>query len=114
MILNYLGKPDDYPKSICNIDSIDIQNLKKFKYLGTIFTSFNSNVTDEKIFYRKTAAEIKMGEFMTIFSNNHLNMKIKLLFYNCYVRKRLCYGAHTWNLNQKQRKQLKSFHIKLL
>ena len=54
--------------------------LKNFKYLGTIFTPFDPNVTDEEIIHRKTAAEIRMGEFMSVFSNNHLNMKIKLLF----------------------------------
>ena len=62
------------------------------------------NVTDKEILHKKTAAEIRIGEFTIAFSNNHLNMKIKLFFYNCYVLTRLCYGTHTWNLSQKQRK----------
>ena len=61
MILNYLGKPDNSLKNICNTDSIDIQNFLKFKYLGIIFRPFNPNVTDEEIIYRKTAAEIRVG-----------------------------------------------------
>ena len=115
IILNYLGKPDNYPKSLCNIGSIDIQNVKNFKCLGNIFTLFNSNVTDEELFNTKTAAEIRIGEFMTFFSNNHLHMKIKLLFYNYYVRnKTMIHGTYLEFKSKKQRKQLKIFHIKLL
>ena len=107
--MNYLGKLDNYPKNICNIDSIDIQNL------GTIFTIFNPKVIDEEILHRKTAAETRMGKFMIVFSNNYSNMKIKLLFYDYYVRTRLCYGKHTWNFKSKNKgKKLESFHIKLL
>ena len=54
-----------------------------------------------------------MGEFMSVFSNKYLNIKIKLLFHNHYVQTKLYYKAHTWNLSQKLMKQL-GFHIKLL
>ena len=41
-------------------------------------------------------------------------MKVRMIYYNAYIRTRLCYGAQLWNLPQKLRSKVRKVHTKHL
>ena len=67
-----------------------------------------------EISYRISCASFKFKQLKHIFTNRKINMKVRIIFYNAYVRSRLCYGCPLWNLSQQLRNKVKSAHMKHL
>ena len=103
LILNWkLGKgdPDQYPTSICNLNSISIQNSKSFKYLGTTIEYNNSSTGDPELNNRIIAGKCKYYE-----------LKSRIKYLQALVRGRLTYNCASWVLTQKQFEKLNSVYL---
>ena len=114
MILNYTGKPEDYPKSIITIQNTNVENVKIFKYLGVKldFQQYDTGKTEIK--HRINSANNKFRELKHVFTNQSIKLGIRLLFYHSYVRSRLCYLCGCWSISQKLRNKVKTCQMKHL
>ena len=49
-----------------------------------------------------------------IFNNKNIKMKVRMIYYNSYIRTRLCYGSQLWNLPKDLRSKIRKLHTKHL
>ena len=96
MILNWSGDPEDYPKSIVTINGINIKNVECFKYLGVKMSYDDYKTGTNEIKYRINQANVKFREFKHVFMNHTIKLGTRLMFYNAFVRSRLCYCCSCW------------------
>ena len=114
MILNWPDDPKTYPKSIVSIGNSNIDNVKTFKYLGVKQNYQDVGTGKTEINYRMNTANFKFREYKHIFQNQSIKLHTRLLFYNCYVRSRLCYCCSIWSMSEKLRKSVKVCQMKHL
>ena len=114
MVLNFTGKPEDYPKNLITIQNNAIENVKVFKYLGVKLDSHEYNTGTVEIKYRINSANNKFRELKHMFLNQSIKLHIRLLFYHAHVRSRLCYLCGGWNVSQKLSTKVETCHMKHL
>ena len=112
MILNYKG--DDYPETILSIGNEKIDNVKEFVYLGSLVTFNEPGVADSEVNRRIGMALNKFSEIKKLLCNYRIHLKIRLRYYEVYIRSRLCYACGTWTLTKKQYERFESVHIGFL
>ena len=108
LILNYSGKIEDYPSSIVTIQGQNIENVTVFKYLGVKFDVEQCNTGETEIKYRIILANSKFRDLKHVFENKSIRLGTRLMFYNAFVRSRLCFLCGTWCITQKLRKKLET------
>ena len=114
LIINWSGEPEDYPKSIITIDQINIKNSELFKYLGVKIDYNDYKTGDNEIKYRINLANAKFRELKHMFTNYTIKLGTRLMFYNCFVRSRLCYCCGCWVVTEKQKKNVERCQVKHL
>ena len=114
LILNFQDKTENYPKSIVTIQNVKIDNIQTFKYLGVKINFLECDTGKTEIQYRINTANFKFRELKHIFTNYSINFSIRIMFYNAYVRSRLCYLCGLWCISDKLRKTTHKTHIKHL
>ena len=112
MILNFQGH--DYPDTIINIKGIPIKNVTSFKYLGAIKSHSEPGTAAKEIDLRIAMATSKFSEMKKLLCNYHINLPIRIKYYEVYVRSRLCYCCETWSLTLKQLSRIESAHVGFL
>ena len=112
LILNYTGKKDDYPKTIIKIQNSMIDNITTFKYLGVKINCTEIDTGKTEIQYRINTANYKFRELKHVFTNFSIKFSIRIMFYNAYVRSRLCYLCGLWCISDKIRRTIHKTHIK--
>ena len=114
MIINYSGPQDEYPKSIITINQINIKNVDLFKYLGVKIDRNDYKTGDNEIKYRINLANVKFRELQHVFTNFTIKLGTRLMFYNAFVRSRLCYCCSCWVVSDKQRGKVEGCQVKHL
>ena len=56
----------------------------------------------------------KLAEMKKVVCNYHLNLSIKMKFFNTYIRSRLCYCCEKWILTKNQYERMEKVHIQFL
>jgi len=103
-----------FPKTLLKINGVPIDNVSTFKYLGIKLDKSDYKTGKPEINYRISCANYKFKQMDHIFKNNKIKMKIRLIYYNSYVRTRLTYGCQLWNLPEKLRGKIQGVHTKHL
>ena len=74
-----------------------LQNVSKFKYLGSIYAADGSQIHDVK--RRVALAMSRCGALNQVFNSKDLNLTLKIDIYRSAVTSLLTYGSEAWNLN---------------
>ena len=78
----------------CNNDTLD--NVFRFKYLGSSFTADGDKLHDVKA--RAAMAAQRWGTLRHVFNSPHLSLTLKLRLYSAAVCSVLMYGCESWFL----------------
>ena len=70
--------------------------------------------SDKELNRRIGIANSKFSSLKKLLCNYHINLSIRIRFYEVYIRSRLCYCCETWMLSNKQLNHIESAHIQLL
>ena len=70
--------------------------------------------SDKELNRRIGMANSKFSSLKKLLCNYHINLSIRIRFYEVYIRSRLCYCCETWTLTNKQLNHIESAHIQLL
>ena len=89
-----------------------LENLFRFKYLGTIFAADGLQHYDIK--QRIAKAMSRCGQLRHIFAAKALSLAIKLRLYEAAVLSLLTYGCETWSLCEKTRRCLNGANSRML
>ena len=90
------------------IDQKQLENVKCFKYLGSMLTDDGRCICEIKS--RIAMAKAKFNKKKNLFTSKcELNLRKKLV--KCYVWSMAVYGAETWTLRATDQKRLESFEI---
>ena len=108
LILNWAGNIEDYPKNIVSIQGVDIENVSVFKYLGVKFDVQQYSTGETEIKYPIILANAKFRDMKHVFENKNIRLGTRLMFYNAFVRSRLCFLCGTWCITQKLRTKLET------
>jgi hypothetical protein len=90
------------------IDQKQLENVKSFKYLGSILTS-NGRYTCE-IKCRIAMAKAAFNKKRTLFTCT-LDLELRKKLVKCYIWSIALYGAETWTLRAVDQKHLESFEM---
>ena len=111
MILNY--KVAAYPPSIVNISGKAIDNVEELGYLGALITNMHPGTSDKEQHRQIGMSNSKCSSLTKLLCNYHINMSIRIRFYEVYIRSRL-YCCENWTLTNKQINYIEYAHIQLL
>ena len=117
-----------YPTSICTINklmlnpkngkyeqkSINIKNVKKFKYLGALSQVDDCSIGNEELQNRLTSATCKFFELKQFFTNRKIDLTTRIQYFRSLVLTRLTYLCGSWTITDSQLEQIESKRVKLL
>ena len=92
-----ISKKQETPK--CNIrlkDSI-LQQLEKFKYLGSLITSDGRSINKIKVIIAQ--ARKAFQDLSTILRSKHISIKTRKRVLECYMVPMLTYGSESRTIN---------------
>ena len=89
------------------IDQKQLENVKSFKYLGSMLTDDGKCTCEIKS--RITMAKAAFNKKNIFTSKLDLHLRKKLV--KCYVWSMALYGAETWTLRATDQKRLESFEL---
>jgi hypothetical protein len=99
---------DNQPQSQTKIDRKQLENVKCFKYLGSLLTD-NGRCTCE-IKSRIAMAKAEFNKKKNLFTSKlDLNFRKKLV--KCYILSMALYGAETWTIQAVDQKHVESFEM---
>jgi len=89
-----------------------IGEVKDFKYLGSMLITFRDM---EKELSRHWALTIgKFAQLQPIWSNNHISLHTKIVFYKACISSTLLCGCESWALTQAQVRKFNAIHMGFL
>ena len=97
-----------------NLELWSKKRYKRYKTRNNQFDKSDYKTGKTEINYRISCASFKFNKMKHIFQNTSIKMKVRIIYYNAYIRTRLCYGAQLWNLPQNLRNKVKKVHTKHL
>ena len=107
-----LGRDVDTPP-VTTIDNYQLEVVHEFTYLGSTITDNLS--LDAELNKRIGKAETMLGRLATrVWENTKLTTKTNMAVYNACVVSTLLYGSEAWTTYSKQKRKLKSFHLRSL
>ena len=104
MIMNYHG--NEYPKSITQVNGIDIENVETFSYLGCQINFQQVGTGDEELNLRVDSATSRFYALSKKMFNQNISLSVRVRIMNALVRTRLTYGCATWSLTKRQRERI--------
>ena len=99
-------------RPVVRCEGEELQNVFKFKYLGTIFAADGKHCYD--IEARIAKAQVRCGQLRNIFNSPNLSTSIKLRLYIASVCSLLTYGSEIWTLNEQVMRKLRGVNSRLL
>ena len=114
MIYNYQGPVEDYPASIATVREEKVENVKKFKYLGSQIHYKQATTGEAEITSRIDMAESKFYEHGKKFMNYRIKLSVRISILNSIVRSRLTYGCQTWILTTAQKDRLNAAYTSMI
>ena len=82
------------PKVTCDNEKLD--NVHRFKYLGSVFTSNGNQMRDIRI--RSAMAKSRCGDLRHVLGADAIPIPLRISIYKAAVCSILCYGSEAWNL----------------
>jgi hypothetical protein len=95
-----------------NIEDMQFEKIKAFKYLGPIVNEDNS--IEQEIQERKAAGNRAYFANKMMFTCKQSSRKVKLKLYRTIVRPVVTYACETWTLKDKTEQKLMVFERKIL
>ena len=114
MIINYSDDEELYPHSICTMKQINIENVKKFKYLGCQIDFKQSGLGQSEISNRINSANSAFQQHKYLLRNFHISLKTRVKFLNSFVRTRLTYGCQCWSCTKAISQKFDSCYRQML
>jgi len=90
------------------INQKQLENVKSFKYLGSILTNDGRRTCEMKC--RIVMAKAAFNKKSTLFTST-LDLELRKKLVKCYIWSIALYGAETWTLRAVHQKHLKSFEM---
>ena len=91
MIFNHQYSEQEYPASISSLRGKDIENVKKYKYLGCEIKYNEASTGETELNIRCDAATCKFYSLSRNLLNHKINLKTRVLILNSLVHSRLLY-----------------------
>ena len=98
------------PQVHCNSEILD--NVFRFKYLGSAFTADGDKMRDVKA--RTAMATQRWGTMRHIFNSPHLSLTLKLRLYSAAVCSVMTYGSESWFLTKEVLRAINGANSRLL
>lgn len=114
MIVNSHQHFASYPATICKLNGIPIENVKKFRYLGDDIQYDQPTTGDAEVDLRISVAENKFNQLYKKLTNKNIKLQWRVMIFNSMVRSRLTYSCQTWNLNKQQQQRIRSCYNTML
>ena len=97
----YIGNGQKDPLTI---DNEEVEEVKEFKYLGSIKT--NTGDCSKDINTRIAMAKKRMVELNNIWKDKSINVQLKLKIMKCLVWTIMTYGAEGWTIKRKDEQRI--------
>jgi hypothetical protein len=81
------------------IEGHQVENVEKFKYLGSIMTKEGGTEKDTET--RIASAQNAFHMLNRIWYSSHLSKGYKIRIFNSNVKSVVLYGSETWKVNKK-------------
>ena len=98
------------PKIKCEGKALD--NVLKFKYLGSIFAANGSQEFD--IDRRAALATKRCGQLRNVFGSPDITLQTKLSIYKTAIMSLLTYGCEGWSMTKKNKAKINGVNSRLL
>ena len=86
------------PNCRIKVNNKELQQVHKFKYLGTWITSDGKSETEIKCIAQAKSA---FQQMKNIFCNRNIAEELKMKLLQCYIEPVLLYACETWTMNQR-------------
>ena len=94
-----------------NVDGVQLEQVKRFKYLGQIIT--DDGRCDAEVKTRIEIARAKFVGMKDVLTSRQLNIKLRLRLIRCFILSTLLYSSETWTLNQDLCRRLEAFEMNI-
>ena len=101
-----ISKKNVSPKCKIEIDGIEIKQVGKFEYLGSLITS--DAKSDQEIKRRIEIAKTAFKSMSNVLTARNINNQTKLRLIKCYMWSTMMYGCETWTISETMKKQLEA------
>ena len=99
-----ISRHDTTPRLIIKIGGTTLNQVDKFKYLGTMISE--DGRSDKEIRIRITQAKQSFIKLKTILTNKKLSFKTRERVLQCYVYPILMYGCEAWTITRTIEKRI--------
>ena len=114
MILNQKYEEREYPNTICSLEGEAIENVVKYRYLGSEIKNDEPNTGQTELELRTDVAECKYYSLSRNLFNMSVNIKTRTKILNSLVRSRLLYSCQTWCCTKAQMSRINSTYLSFL
>ena len=101
MILNQQYINVKYPSTISSLNTLPVENVKVFRYLGCQIKFDELGTGDIETELRIDCAECKFYELGRQFINHNIAIETRVRVLNSLVRSRLSYSCQAWSMTQR-------------
>ena len=114
MILNQKYEEREYPNTICSLEGEAIENVEKYRYLGSEIKYDEPNTGQMELNFRADVAECKYYSLSRNLFNMRINIKTRTKMLNSLVRSRLLYSCQTWCCTKAQMNRMNAKYLSFL
>ena len=114
MILNQKYEDREYPNTICSMEGNAIENVEKYRYLGSEIKHDEPNTGITELNFRADVAECKFYSLSRNLFNMKINIKTRTEMLNSLVRSRMLYSCQTWCCTKTQLTHINAIYMSFL
>ena len=108
-----VSKSDDVPQPVIVLDGEQLEVVKKFQYLGSMFT--HDNNLDTEISHRISRAAMAFASLRgTLWGDRRISLHTKVRIFNAVVMSSLLYGSESWAVVNSHVHRLEVFQMQCL
>ena len=104
-----ISKKNNAPKCSISISNTTLNQVNKFKYLGTIITP--DGRCDTEIKSRITQSKQTFTKMKSILTNKKLAFQVRERVIQCYILPVLMYGCEAWTINKDMEKRIDALEM---
>ena len=101
-----VSRKKDIPKCKVTIDNKVLQQVDKFKYLGTMATSDGKCL--QKIKNRIAQTKSAFQKMKSVLTNPILTFKVRRRILQCHIQPIILYGSEAWTVNRQVQKHIET------